>query len=181
MTTKPPIWFWTVDDKRIEFSTAELADPRAFQRRCMDVLNMMPQVPTNALWQVAVQHAMDNVAIIEAPPDASPEGQFWEMVEKFCSGRAQALTLDEITLGKPYTDGGRTYFRMVDLIAFLGRHKFVEFKGPKIAAMLKDAGAEHKFAVLKGKGTNYWSLVEFAKSSGSFDVPKEAMEGEDPF
>jgi hypothetical protein len=70
---------------------------------------------------------------------------------------------------------------MVDLMGFLGRQKFTEFKGPKIASMLKDAGAEHHFDVLKGRGTNYWSLAEFAKSTGSFEVPKQARETGEAF
>lgn len=181
LNTKPPIWFWTVDGTRMELSTTDLQDPRAFQRRCMDYLNMMPQLPSAPVWQAAVQHAMDTVTLIEAPMDASPEGQFWEMVEKFCTGRAQALTLDEIVLGKPYSDKGRTFFRMTDLLSFLTRNKFFEFKSTKIASMLKDAGAEHHFNNLKGRGVNFWSVPEFARQREGFDVPGDAQDSKDPF
>ena len=142
---------------------------------------MMPQLPSATVWQVAIQHAMDTVTVIEAPRDASPEGQFWEHVEKFCTGRAQARTLDEIVLGKPFTDSGRTYFRMADLLAYLSRNKFFEFRSTKIASMLKDANAEHHFKNLKGRGVNYWSMVEFAKQTESFSVPDNVSQGGEAF
>ena len=147
----------------------------------MDYLNVMPQLPSHPVWQAAVQHAMDTVTTIEAPADASPEGQFWDMVEKFCAGRAQALSISEIVLGKPFTDKGRTYFRMQDLLAYLAMHKFYEFKGPKIASMLRDAMAEHHFSILKGRPVNYWSLPEFAGQTEGFGVPEEIKGGGEAF
>lgn len=181
LNTKPPIWFWTVDGTRMELSTADIQDPRAFQRRCMDYLNVMPQIPGAPIWQAAVQHAMDNVSIVDAPADASPEGQFWEMAEQFCSRRAQALVLEEIMLGKPFTENKKTYFRMQDLMGYLTQHKFFHFQGPKIASMLKDAGAEHHFDVMKGRGVNYWSIPSFAKQTESFSVPDDVKGSESIF
>lgn len=181
LDTKPCIWFWTVDGVRMELTTQELQDPRAFQRKCMEYLHMMPQLPSATVWQVAIQHAMDTVTVIEAPRDASPEGQFWEHVEKFCTGRAQARALEEIVLGKPFTEQGRTYFRMADLLAYLSRNKFFEFRSTKIASMLKDANAEHHFKNLKGRGVNYWSMVEFAKQTESFSVPDDVSQGGEAF
>lgn len=181
LNTKPPIWFWTVDGVRMELSTSDLQDPRCFQRRCMDYLNVMPQIPSRPVWEAAVQHAMDTTTIIEAPADASPEGQFWEMVEKFCTGRAQALTIEEIVLSKPFSDKGRTYFKIEALISFLTMHKFFEFKSVKIASMLKDAGADHHFKIMKGRGVNFWSIPEFARQSEGFDVPQGATQEDEPF
>ncbi len=181
LNTKPPIWFWTVDGARMEMSTEDLQDPRKFQRRCMDYLNLVPQIPSKPVWEAAVQHAMDTVTTIEAPADASPEGQFWDMVERFCTSRAQALSIDEIVLGKPFTENGRTYFRMQDLLAYLSMHKFYEFRVTKISSLLKDAKADHHFSYLKGRGVNYWSIVEFVKQTQSFSVPDEAKESGEPF
>jgi hypothetical protein len=157
----------------MELSTGDLQDPKAFQRRCMEYLNMMPMVPPAPVWQAAVQHAMDSVSVVDAPADASPEGQFWEYVEKFCTGRAQANSLEEITLGKPYTSGGRTMFKLQDLMAYLTRQKFFEFKSVKIASMIKDAGAQHHFDNLKGRGTNYWSIPAFNMQVEKFEIPDE--------
>jgi hypothetical protein len=181
LDTKPPIWFWTVNDCRLELTTDDLQDPRRFQKKCMESLNLVTSIPSRPVWEAAVQNSMNSVTVIEAPADASPEGLFWDMLEKFCTGRAQALTLDEITLGKPFTDRGRTYFRMADLLNFLSMHKFYEFRSPKIASMLKDARADHHFSNLKGRGVNYWSIAAFARQTETFDVPSAAQDSGTPF
>jgi hypothetical protein len=181
LTTNPPIWFWTVEGVRMELSTGDLQDPRAFQLRFMECLNMVVQVPARPVWEAAVQHAMSSITIIEAPTDSSPEGLFWDMVEKFCTGRAQALSIDEIALGKPYSEVGRTYFRMPDLISYLNMHKFFDFKSQKIASMLRDAKAEHHFKMLKGRGVNFWSIAEFARQNESFEVPADVKDAGEVF
>jgi hypothetical protein len=181
LSTTPAIWYLTVDGVRLEFTTPELQDPRSFQRKCMEALRIVVTIPKVQVWTAYLQQAMDSVTIIEAPADSSPEGQLWEHCEKFCTGRAQALALDEIPLGKPYSEKGRTYFRMQDFMAFLSRHKFTEFKVPKVASILRDSGAQHHFANLRGSGVNYWSVPSFAQSNGHLKVPKEAEESKDPF
>lgn len=181
LDTKPPIWFWIVDGKRLELQSRELQNPKEFQLRCLDTLNTMPQMPSLPVWGVAIEQALHSLTIIEAPKDASSDGQFWEMVEKFCTNRAQALNLSEITLGKPFTESKRTYFRMGDLLDFLARHKFGEFKTTKIASMLKDADAEHHFTKIKGRGINYWSIPAFEKQDEILDLPSELTGSGEPF
>lgn len=181
LDTRPPLWFWECEGKRLELQTEDLQDVRRFQRLVMANLNMMITLPAAPAWTAAVQQAMDNLTIIEAPEDSSPESQFFEFLEKFCTGRAQALTIDEIVLGKPFTDGGKTAFRMQDLESFLGRHKFFDFKRYKIASILKDSGAEHRFKNINGKGTNFWLVPAFATSTNGFHVPEELREKKEPF
>ena len=181
LDSRPPVWYWSIDGQRIELSTVELQDPRLFQRRCIEVLNMVVSIPGRPAWEAALSQAMSSLTVIEVPADASPKGQFWDHVERFCTGRAQALTIEEIVLGKPFSSSGRTYFRMQDLLGFLGRNKFTEFRTVKISAMLRDAGAQHHFSNFNGRGVNYWSLKEFAKQTKGFDVPKDLLEGREAF
>jgi hypothetical protein len=181
LETDPPVWFWSLEGKKVTLTTQELQDPAAFQRACINSINMMPAMPSKPVWTAAVQRALETLTIVEAPPDASAEGLFWEHVERFCTGRSQALNLGEITLGKPFTKDGRTYFRMNDLLDYLTRRKFMEYKAPKIAALLNEVGAQHHFSIISGHGTNYWSLVEFAKSKEPLEVPKNIGETENAF
>lgn len=181
LDTKPPMWFWTVDGVRMELTTADMQDPRAFQRRCMDYINQMPPTPSGPTWQAAVQHAMDSVTVVEAPDDASPEGQFWEMVESFCTGRGQAMTKEEIVLGRPFTEGGRTYFRLIDLVTFLQIHKFVEFRTVKISSLLNEHGSDHHVDNFKGRTVNYWSIPSFAAQNRPFDLPDTSNGAKNPF
>lgn len=181
LNTRPPIWFWTVDGVRMELQTQDLQDPRFFQKRCMDVLNQMPGVPSNAVWQAAVQHAMDGVTIVEAPNEASSEGQFWEMAESFCTGRAQASVKEEICLRKPFSENGRTYFRLADLVAYLQNQRFTDFRTNKIASILKENGAEHHSSNFKGKSVNYWSIKSFGTRTEGYGIPNSVAEGDSAF
>lgn len=181
LDTNPPIWFWTVDGIRMELTTNELQDPRAFQRKCMDVLNMMPALPKLDVWNAAVQQAMDSVSVVEAPADSSPEGLFWSHVEKFCTGRAQARELEEIVTGKPHTSDKRTFFRLQDLLAYLKIQRFDDLRQNKITSLLKDAGAKHHEKNLRGRFTNYWSIPEYTKQTEGFSVPKDIQGEQDAF
>ena len=171
LDTRPPIWFIDVEGERLELSTDDLQNQNRFQRRCMEQLNSMPSIVNRNNWQQLIQHLLDNVNIVEVPEDASAAGQFWEMLEAFATGRVQAQVKEELLIGKPWTENGRTYFRVNDLLAFLDRQHFRDFKVHQIYAMLKDRGAEHHFFNVKGKGINAWSVQEFAQQTEEFDVP----------
>lgn len=180
--SNPPIWFADVEGGgRLELLTEDLQNQIRFQRRCMDTLNMMPSPMNNKAWQVMIQALMDSLTLIEAPIDATPRGQLSEMVEKFCTQRAQALSKDEIRLGKPFKENGRHYFTTHALMAFLERHKFKEFRLHEITSYLKNhMCAEHHFFNVRGKGVNCWSLPEFGAFESELPVP-EKIKGGSPF
>lgn len=173
LNTNPPTWFIDVESGgRLELATDDLQNQTRFQKRCMDCLNIMPPVVNKIAWQSMVQQLLAQVNVVDVPIDASPKGQLTEMLEKFCTGRAQAKAQDEMLLGKPWTNEARTYFRMQDLMSFLDRHKFYDFKIHQVASHLKQFGAQHHFFNLKGKGLNCWSVPAFVQIKGDFDVPK---------
>lgn len=167
----PPIWFVDVEGMRIELSTDDLQSQARFQKRCMEKLNMMPPRINNGAWQQMIQHLLDGVAVISAPIDASMSGQMFEMLERFCTQKAQANVMDEILLGKPFFDGGRYFFRISDFMNYLERHHFREFKVNKITSMIRDRDGQHHFVNLKGRGTNCWSIPGTNKQMESFDAP----------
>jgi hypothetical protein len=170
--SSPPVWFMDVDGGgRLELSTDDLQNQSRFQKRCMERLNLMPPQINRTAWQQMLQHLLDNVVIIDAPVDSSAKGQLIEYLEKFCTGRAQARSKDELLLGKPWLENKKHYFRMSDFMAFLERNHFKEFKVNQIAAIFKDKGAQHHFFILKGKGVNCWAFPQFAEQIEAHDPP----------
>lgn len=162
LDTKPPLWFLSIDDKRLELTTEQLQNQIKFQRACMEILNMMPPKMQERAWQTLIQTLMDGgMEIIEVSDDVTIEGQFMELLESFCTDMAQANTRDEILLGKPYTEEGKTYFRIKDLKEYLVKHRFTDMETNRIASKLRDLKAEHKFWNIKGRGTNVWYINEF--------------------
>ena len=176
LDTKPPLWFLSINDKRLELNTEQLQNQLKFQRACMEVLNMMPPKIQDRAWQALIQSLMDSgMEIIEVSDDVTIEGQFMELLESFCTDMAQANTRDEILLGKPYTEDGKTYFRIKDLKDYLGKHRFTDMQTNQIASKLRDLKAEPKFWNIKGRGTNVWYINEFDYS----EETKEGLETKD--
>jgi len=162
LDTKPPLWFLSIDDKRLELNTEQLQNQIKFQRACMEILNIMPPRMQDRSWQNLIQSLMDSgMEIIEVSDDVTIEGQFMELLESFCTDMAQANTRDEILLGKPFTEEGKTYFRIKDLKDYLSKHRFTDMETNRIASKLRDLKANHKFFNIKGRGTNVWFIDEF--------------------
>jgi len=173
----PPIWFLDVEGTgRIELETDDLQNQRRFQKRCMERLNMLPARMSDNAWSQLINHLFETLNIIEAPADASSVGQLFELIERFCTNRAQALSKDEILLGKPWSEGGKYYFRISDLMAFFDRQHFRDFKVYQVTSLLKQRSAEHHFWNIKGKGVNLWSLPAFQRQKEGYDVPQDDKE-----
>lgn len=169
--SNPPVWFLDVELHRLEMSTEDLQNQTRFQRVCMEAIDKMPPKMSERAWQGVIQNLLDNVTIIEVPQDASIEGQFQDLLESFCTDRAQAQAKEEILLGKPFTENNQTSFRLSDLEAYLQRHNFRYFSRPKITARLRDLGASHSGQNIKGRFVNLWSVPSFNIQTDPFNLP----------
>ena len=179
--SNPPIWFLDIEGGgRLELETDDLQNQRRFQKKCMEKLNLMPSKISEPAWGKLINHLMENLTVIPAPADASPIGQLFEHIERFCNGRVQAKNKDELLLGKPWLEDNRHYFRITDLMAYLDRMHFRDYKVNQVTAILKNNKAEHHFFNCKGKGVNCWSIPAFTKHEGEFEVPVEGT-NEVPF
>lgn len=168
--TEPPIWFVNIVGvgKRIELTTEELISQAKFQIRCIDVLNISPPKISATVWTGMIQKLMEKVVIVEASVDTSPKGQLWELVEKFCTSRIQAKSIDELLLGKPFLDAGNHYFRLSDLMLFLSRNNFKEFRVNQVANILKEKGSNSITQEIRKKDVDYWSVKEFVVNKDKF-------------
>jgi len=172
LDSRPPIWFLDINGCRIQLDTEELQSQNLFQRVCMDEINVVTPSMNKQQWQNMVAGLMKGVVIIEAPDDMSPQGQFWEMVEKFCTQKAQAKAKEEIVLGKPWMDNGFVYIRMIDLRAYMDRNRFRDYKVHEMGSLLKKYGGESIRMNIKGRNINLWKLPGFAEESDdSLHVP----------
>tara|TARA_R100001086_G_scaffold195993_1_gene112832 strand:- start:138 stop:701 length:564 start_codon:yes stop_codon:yes gene_type:complete len=179
--TEPPIWFLDVDGGgRLELNTDDLQVQKRFQRRCMDVLNMMPTKIKENEWAKLVNELLQECSIIEAPPDASISGQLMEHVHNFLSQRAMGDKKEDLARGKAIRIEETCYFRMADLVAYLDRHNFRDYKVNKITSIVKQNGAEHHFFNMEGKGVNCWKLNGIVAKPKSKPTT-ETADGKTPF
>lgn len=170
--SQPPLWFVDVDNHgRLELVTEDLQSQSRFQRKCMEGLNQMPPAMPGSAWQKLIQQLLASVTIIDVPLNSSPQGMMFEYLEMFCTSRVQARSMDEILLGKPWSNDTNHYFRISDFMQFLERHRFRDLKLNRICALIKEHGGEHEFLKLKGKGVNVWKIPLFAQQTEKFDPP----------
>ena len=166
----PPIWFLDVEGGRLELETEELLNQTRFQRKCMDAMNLIPPKVRDNVWRQIIQQLLDTLTIIEVPKDASTTGHFNELLETFCTERP-ARERDELLIGKPWSDKGRTYFKLADLMDFLYRKNFRDYPRNKLTARLRELGGEPYFFNIKGKGANVWHIAEYEIQVEPHDLP----------
>ncbi len=172
----PPTWIIDVDGVRLELNTDDLLSQEKFRKICMEKINKLPNRIKPHRWEKMVKEKLEHVELIEAPPDASTEGRFMQLVEAFCTGQAQARHQDELLAGKPWTNEKRTYFRSVDLARFLDQQHFRELTNKEQWAALRRAGSSHHQFNIKGKCVQCWSIDEFAQQNEDFAVPQVESE-----
>ena len=167
----PPTWIIDVDGVRLELNTDDLLSQDKFRKICMEKINKLPNKIKPIRWEKMFKEKLEHVELIEAPPDASTEGRFMQLVEAFCTGQAQARHQDELLAGKPWTNDSRTYFRSVDLGRFLDQQHFRELTNKEQWAALRRSGALHHQFNLKGKCVQCWSISEFNLQIEDFNIP----------
>ena len=169
----PTLWFVEIDGRRLMLTTEALQSQMMFNRACIEQLNRFPTSMPPARWAQFIDEKLKSADVITVPEDASQEGQFWILFDKFCYGKVQAQDESEIVLDKPFRKEGKVYFRSYSLFKFLQEKKFKYESEHHVWQWLRKKGAEKIFRVIKGKGVNLWQLE-------SEDLPQETRKREEP-
>lgn len=138
LLSEPRLYFLDVDGNRLELSTEQLQIPLQFQRACMEQINFMPPTLKPADWQQIVNNLLRNASLIEVPEELTIAGQFKELLQIFCTSRIRAMSPEELELGKPWTEKGRTHFKIKGLQDFLYNRGFNKLSRPQIQERLKE-------------------------------------------
>jgi hypothetical protein len=184
ITTEPPTWIWDVDGARIELTTEQLKDQGRFHTLAIEVLNKWPKWMKPQTWSALIRSKLEHVELVEAPPDARPEGIVWNHLQSYTTGRAQARTRDELLHDKPWTptredadrydtvEYGRTYFRVPNFKAYLDQQRVAGVTEKKLWMWLRDKGAKHHSFNINGRFVNCWSIESFTQQTEPNTVPR---------
>jgi len=183
--SEPPLWFLDVNGRRLELDTDSLFMQAAFQKACVEKLNVLPPTLRKQDWEqllnALLKEMVETEQISEASEDTSVTGRFMDLLEEFTTHMQQAMDRDEIIMGRPYTEENeaKTYFRMKDLEAHLLRNNFKGLTSPKMAQRLRDMGGEPISLFLKGRTVRCWRIPRFAKQEAPFTT--QTSREESPF
>lgn len=180
LETEPPLWIWDVDGARVELESRELMDQHAFHAKVISVLNKWPNMVKGPRWQGIVRERLAKVTVVPVPQDATKEGQWWVHLSDYCTSRVAGRSLDELLIGKPYTDAQRSYFRSSDFLSYLQQQRVTGVDAKGLYAWLRrersGMSVQHHFVTLKGKGVNCWSVAAFSSQTEEHAVPAKPVE-----
>lgn len=180
--SEPPLWFLDVNGNRVELDTDSLFVQTAFQKSCVEKLNLLPPTLRKQDWEgllnALLKEMVETEQITEASEDTSITGKFMDLLEEFCTHMQQAMDRDELLLGRPWAsdEDGKTYFRIKDLESHLKRNNFTGLTAPKMAQRLRNIGGSPVPLFLKGRTVRCWSVASFKKQDAPFKT-SEMREG----
>ena len=167
----PPIWILNVDGERLELTTNGLTSQAQFQKECVSQINKFPVTVNQRAWQTRIQTLLDNLTIIEVPPDATFKGEFEDLLHAFASERAKGEEREDIQQGVAVWTDERVYFQVKDLKKHLSVNDFNHYTSNKITLRLQDLKAEKMFWRVRGKGIHVWSLPQEFFESEESEIP----------
>tara|TARA_R100000734_G_scaffold18899_1_gene16977 strand:+ start:308 stop:1849 length:1542 start_codon:yes stop_codon:yes gene_type:complete len=187
--SKPPIWFMDVNGEPLELSTEGLQSQAAFQKSCIEQLNVMPPTVSKNIWENRVAALLRDMTeteggVMEASEDSSIDGAFYDYLEDFCRNMQTAADKEEILLRRPWTDEEKkqTFFRLRDLENFLKRQRFFEFKTHQISQRLRDIGGESTILRISGRVVRVWAIPAYEISNTTVKSPEFEVDEQDiPF
>lgn len=177
LETVPPTWLWDVNGARLELTTEELLDQRAFRKTALERLSVLTNLIRAPAWTKLLSEKLERLEVRAVPKDVTPGGQWRHHLEDFCGQRAQARTEEEVLLGKPWKDEARKIvaFRAVDFSRYLQDRRVTGVEPKEIYGFLREIGAAHRFLKIKGRGTNLWEvgLDRLEAQTEGFEVPRK--------
>ena len=144
LLSEPRLYFLDIDGHRLELSTRQLQMPIKFQEACMEQTKYMPPLMKSADWQVLVNGLLKDAAEIEVPEELTISGQFKELVKTFAMSRIRARSPEELEMGKPWTEEGKTYFKIKGLQEYLKNQGFTMFSRPQMQRRLEEMNSDGK-------------------------------------
>lgn len=172
-----PVWFVTVNGIRMQITTDELLNQGRFARKCVEKLRFFPNQMKPVRWQKLINSLLKNAEVVDMPTDSGAGGQFWLLLEQFCTGYQVGRQWEDMLRGMPYTDtedpdGPLTFFRSTDLMKFLHQQQFRELRQNEMWAILRENGAKHRQKNIKGKCVQMWGIPAFDNQEEEFNVPE---------
>ena len=163
----PPLWFLSVYGQRVQFTSQQLTQQPKFQLRCLEAVNRVPQTLKQGDWIALLNRLLENLEVVEVPPEAGRHGAFVDLLESFCATRFQARTYDELALGKPMTEGEYHLFRLGDLQRFLQEERYTEYNRAELVSALRDLGGEPRTLRVAGSQRRVWAVPRFDAPTGT--------------
>jgi len=152
-----PVWFLNFEEQRLVLNTEELFDQRKFRKKCMDALTQLPNALSPAAWTAKIQSLLENVEIIETPPEITKWGQFDSYLYSFIYDQGVSDREEEIAIEMPWENEGKIYFQPKTLKEYLNKKRFSALTSTEMhARVMQDLGGGSHRKKVKGITHYLW-------------------------
>jgi hypothetical protein len=152
MLSEPRLYFMDVNGTRIQLSTEQLQNQTLWQRACMEQCMFMPPTTKANRWQQMVNGLMSQATYIDVPEELTMAGQFKDLLRTYCTSHIRAMAPEELDMGKPWTDGGITKFKLEGLLEFLHNRRFNVTSRGWVTQMIRDLGGDSGVQNIRKRG-----------------------------
>lgn len=180
LDSDPPIWFVQIDGKHsLECATQDLQRWDRFQVKLIEKAHnpygMIPQ----ALWLATIGVALAAMTKDDTIPvgvDAGIGGEFKELISTFLTNKQRATREEDLLSERPWEDeeGGRFYFHLGKLQAFLKKQGMEGMKRAQIVARIReDFKGGHEVRKVKDHDEHlYWIPSDGIRSKPKLTTPE---------
>lgn len=176
LDTDPPVWFLDVDDQRFEASTAQLLDYRAMTQLFAARGNRVYRLMKQSDWNDALIVPMEQLVVLEVPPDAAGPAHFHEILEDFLVNRWRGESREDLLRGKPWEDSGtgRHYFRLKDLQRQLEKEGIRNLTRGQLVLHIQQLGGMHSQLYIRDNVNAYvwWVPADVVQATPRLEVPR---------
>ena len=168
----PPIWFVNVNTKRVEINdVGDLYNFNIFRKIIAEQLKIwIPRMKAQD-WDDIVSILFQNINVNEVPEDASKVGEFKDYLQEFCQDRGESFSMDELGMGKVFTEDAKTYFRLADLCKYLESTKNFRVSRPWVVQRLRDMKGSDTIVYPQKLQTRAWWVPEFQQQIKDVPLP----------
>lgn len=153
-------WYADYRGQRIKLTTDELLNQRLLAKKMLDATNSIFTPMKNAKWMGILDGLLKNCTVYDDPIDASPMGQFKELVDTFLTEGVSGTTKSDLLKYNTYLSDkeNRIYFKSANLFSYLKNKRF-NYDEQEAWHWLKDyMGGQSKQMNIGGKNIRAWSL-----------------------
>lgn len=164
INTVPPLWYLDLNPRtgapvRTSFTTEQLQNPRLFQLRCMEAIQLMPPLVKGEEWQPIIDGLMEHCSVTQPAEEMTPIGQFRELITDFLVTRAKEESYEDMLRGLPHHNELGYHFRLKDLWKHVSNMRFQMLKQHEMSAYIhNEMKAEKQMKAIKGKSVRFLTV-----------------------
>lgn len=160
-------WYAGHQGQRIQLTTSELINQKVLMLKMLDATNTIFAPMKQPEWMAKIENLLKNCEIYYDPVDASPKGQFKELLDVFLTEGVPGSKKSDLLKYNTYLDekNNEIYFKSANLFTYLKNRRFACDEN-EVWHWLKEFGGKAAQISIANKNIRAWILPapEFYKA-----------------